>query len=291
VGAAVIANRTLARPGLKVGNTPYYLVLIIWSAFTIGLMSWVVLSSFKTNQEIFASPWALPSDPIGAAIANYANAWGRSHVGTYLVNSVIVSAGSIALILVLGTPAAYILARVPFKMRWGVNYYLIAGMGLPVQLIGIPLIVEMSDFKLINTLQGLILVYSALAMPFTILLLTSYFKTLSRELEEAAQLDGASRLQTFLRIMVPSAMPGIFTAAILNFTDVWNEFFLVLLLVRDTDVKTMPLGVYAMKASMTITGDWSSLFAGIVIVILPATFIFVLVSDRMMTGLSLAAGK
>jgi N-acetylglucosamine transport system permease protein len=279
------------RRSIRLGNLPYYVVLGTWAAFTIGLIVWVVLGSFKTNQEVFGSPWSLPSDPITSAIINYTNAWDKAHVGTYLLNSVIVCGASVTLILVLAAPAAYVLSRVAFPGRWAINYYLIAGMGLPVQLIMIPLVVQMSDLKLINTLPGLIIVYSALALPFTTLVLTGFFRTLSRELEDAAAIDGASKFTTFWRIMLPIAAPGLFTAAILNFVEVWNEFLLVLVLISDPGKRTLPLGVYGMKQSMAYMGDWSALFAGIVIVILPATIVFILVSDRMMRGLSLAAGK
>lgn len=279
------------RRSISLGNLPHYVVLGTWAAFTIGLIAWVVLGSFRTNQEVFGSPWSLPRDPITSAITNYTNAWNKAHVGTYLVNSVIVCGASVTLILVLAAPAAYVLSRVAFSGRWAINYYLIAGMGLPVQLIMIPLIVQMSDLKLINTLPGLIVVYSALSLPFTTLVLTGFFRTLSRELEDAAAIDGASKFTTFWRIMLPIAAPGLFTAAILNFVDIWNEFFLALLLIREAGKRTLPLGVYAMKQSMVYTADWSALFAGVVIVILPATIVFILVSDRIMRGLSLAAGR
>ena len=269
---------------------PYYLTLGLWATFTIALFAWLLLGSFKSNREVFGSPWALPADGLATAIDNYLRAWDKAKVGTYLINSVLVTTASVGLILAVASPAAYVLARVEFAARWAVSYFFIAGMALPVQLIIIPLIVQLGDLRLINTLPGLVLVYAALGLPFTILLLTGFFRTLPRELEDAAAIDGGP-LRTFTRVMLPVALPGIFTAAIFNFVDIWNEFFLVLLLIRDSELRTLPLGIYSMKASMTYTADWSALFAGIVIVILPSTVAFIFLSDRMMKGLSLAAGK
>jgi ABC-type glycerol-3-phosphate transport system permease component len=270
---------------------PYYAILVVLSAFTIGLLAWVVLGSLKSNIEIFGSPWSLPSDPIANGIKNYSTAWTRAHLGDYFVNSVVVTGASVAMIIAVAAPAAYVLARMTFIGRSALSYYLIAGLGVPHVLIVVPLIVLMTDLHLVNTLPGLILVYSAVNVPFAVLLLTGFFRSLPRELEDAAAIDGASRFTTFFRVMLPIARPGIGTAAVFAFVEVWNEFFLALLLIRDGELRTMPLGIYSLKTAMTMTANWAGLYAGVIILILPATIVFLLLADRMMRGLSLSAGK
>jgi ABC-type glycerol-3-phosphate transport system permease component len=254
-------------------------------------MTWLVLGSLKSNVEIFGSPWQLPSDPVGNGIANFTRSWTNLHLGTYLLNSVTVTAASVVLNLAVATPAAYALARVRFRANIAVQYYFIAGMGLPYQLIAIPLVVLLADIHLIDTLPGLILTYSAVGIPFSVLLLTGFFRSLPRDLEDAAAIDGASPFQVFLRIMLPISLAGVGTAAVFQVVEVWNEFFLALLIIRTGAQRTLPLGVYAIKEAMTTSADWAALFVSIVVVILPTTCIFIFLSDRMMRGLSLSAGR
>ena len=283
----MLADRRV--PSLR--QVPYYAILVALCAFTIGVLTWVVLGSLKSNIEIFSSPWSLPANPIANGIKNYSTAWTTAHLGGYFFNSVVVTGASVALILAVAAPAAYVLARTTFIGRTALSYYLIAGLGVPHVLIVVPLIVLMTDLKLINTLPGLILVYSAANVPFAVLLLTGFFRSLPQELEDAAAIDGASQFTTFVRVMLPIARPGIATAAVFSFVEVWNEFFLALLLIQNGALRTMPLGIYSLKTAMTMTANWAGLYAGIVILILPATVVFILLADRMMSGLTLSAGK
>lgn len=272
-------------------NVPYYAVLIVWALLTIFIFAWLVESSFKTNQEVFGSPWALPATPLESALSNYAKAWDLSHMSVYFANSVIVTLMSVILVVAVSSPAAYALSRVKFPGNSVVTYYFIAGMGLPFQLILVPLFVLLARLQLVNTLQGLIITYVGVSIPFTILLLTSFFRTLPTELEDAGAIDGASEYGIFFRIMLPLAAPGIITAAIFNFVSMWNEFLLALLIINKDALRTMPLGIYNIRYSMQYTADWAALFAAVVIVILPSFLIYLVVSDRVISGLTLGASK
>ena len=192
-------------------NLPYYAILLLWSLFTIYIFVWLVLSSFKTNLEVLSSPWALPADPIGAAITNYSKAWNVVHMGTYFTNSLMVTVASVALVVFVSAPAAYVLSRVNFTGVTPLTYYFLAGMGLPFQLILVPLYVLLSRMHLADTLPGLSLVYIGVSIPFTILLLTSFFRTLPTELEDAAAIDGCTESGIFFSVMLPLAGPGIFS--------------------------------------------------------------------------------
>jgi ABC-type glycerol-3-phosphate transport system permease component len=285
---------TVVRPSRRSfggGNEVYYVVLIAWSAVTIFIFVWLLLSSLKTNREVFGSPWALPATPLEAASANFGKAWNLSKMGSYLGNSILVTSLSVLLVVAVSAPASYALSRMKFFGSGILSYYFIAGMGLPLQLMLIPLFVLLTQFKLANSLQGLILVYVAVSIPFTVLLLTGFFRTLPTELEDAAAIDGCTEFGTFWRVMMPLASPGLMTASILNFVSIWNEFLLALLIIQKDTLRTMPLGIYGLRYSMQYTADWSALFAGVVIIIIPNLVFYLIFSDRITSGLTLGSGK
>ncbi len=272
-------------------HIPAYVILIVWASVTAFIFLWLTMTSFKTNREVFGSPWALPSTPIEAGSANYSKAWNVSKMGTFFGNSVLVTSISVLLVVAVSAPASYALTRIQFPGRNFLSFYFVAGMGLPLQLIMIPLFVMLAQFRLANTLQGLILVYVAVSVPFTILLLTGFYRTLPTELEDAAAIDGCSEYGVFFRVMLPLSSPGLMTAVILNFVTIWNEFLLALLIISRDTLKTMPLGVYGLRFSMQYTADWAALFAGIVIVVIPNLLFYIIFSDRITSGLTLGSEK
>ncbi|MCX6081330.1 MAG: carbohydrate ABC transporter permease [Chloroflexi bacterium] len=272
-------------------NIPYYVFLILFSLITILIFLWLVESSFKTNREVFGNVWAIPATPLKAALTNYTKAWNLSHMSIYFANSLIVTLFAVLLVVLIAAPAAYALSRVNFPGNAFVTYYFIAGLGLPYQLILVPLFVMLTQLHLANTLQGLILTYVGVSVPFTIMLLTSFFRTLPTELEDAGAIDGCSEFEIFWKVMMPLAGPGIFTAAIFNFVSMWNEFLLAKLIVNNDALKTLPLGVMSIRSSMQYTADWSGLFAAVVIVIIPNFIAYLLFSDRIMAGLTLGSSR
>ena len=272
-------------------NIPYYVFLILFSLITILIFLWLVESSFKTNREVFGNVWAIPATPLKAALTNYTKAWNLSHMSIYFANSLIVTLFAVLLVVLIAAPAAYALSRVNFPGNAFVTYYFIAGLGLPYQLILVPLFVMLTQLHLANTLQGLILTYVGVSVPFTIMLLTSFFRTRPTELEDAGAIDGCSEFEIFWKVMMPLAGPGIFTAAIFNFVSMWNEFLLAKLIVNNDALKTLPLGVMSIRSSMQYTADWSGLFAAVVIVIIPNFIAYLLFSDRIMAGLTLGSSR
>jgi len=275
----------------RLGNIPYYIILAIWAIITIVVFVWVIESSFKTNREVFKDPWNLPTAPWTSAIANYTKAWEVSHMQLYFINSILVVIASVFIVVAVSAPAAYVLSRIPFIGNSAVSYYFIAGMGLPFQLILVPLFVMLSKIGLADSLEGLILVYVGVSIPFTVLLLTGFFKTLPVELEDAASVDGCSDFGIFWKVMMPLGAPGLITAAIFNFISIWNEYLLAMLIINSDKLRTLPLGVMNIRYSMQYTADWTALFAAVVIVIIPNFLLYVFLSDRIMSGLTLGVGK
>lgn len=272
----------------QLAELPYYIVLGAWSVFTIFTFVWLIYSSFKNNQELFANVWKLPSS---LHWQNYKTAWVSAQMGTYFINSVWVVGASIVLTIALAAPASYVLARRTFFGNAGIVTLFIMGMAIPQQLLLVPIFVLLNKMHLINTFSGLILVYTAVSLPFTIFLLIGFYRTLPTELEESAAIDGASEFETFIKIMFPLTIPGIITAAILNFITLWSEYMLALVLINDNAKRTLSLGVYNLKNTMTFTSDWVGMFAGVVILMIPSVIIFIALSEKITSGMTVGATK
>lgn len=277
------------RSKLWLKQLPSYLFLGLWSLFTIFAIGWMVVASVKTNQTVFKEPWAMPEElPIQE---NYERAWSAAKLGTNFRNSVIIVGISVSVILAVSAPAAYILSRVAFKGRNLLTMVYIAGIGIPYPLLFIPLFSLLATLKMVNTIHGLILVYISLSIPFTVYILTGFFSTLPSELEDAGVIDGCNDFQVFRYIMLPLASPGILTAAIFNFISLWNEFQLALIFIQEPASRPLSLGLYSLKNAMTYTGDWVGLFAGVVLVMAPTIGLFIILSERMISGITMGSVK
>ncbi len=266
-----------------------YLIVGGWSASSAFLVLWVVLASLKTNRDLFRKPWSLPASP---AIGNYATVWRESHFDVYFLNSLLVVSMSVVMLLIVAVPAAYVLCRGRFRGRRAILSFFVFGMGVPAPLLFIPLVVIMTKLHLADTLTGLGIVYVALSLPFTIYVLQGFFASLPSELESAAIIDGCSDWQVFWHVMSPLAMPGVATVAILNFVGLWNEYQLALVLINSPQNRTLSLGIYSLITSMQYSGgNWPGLFAGVAIVMIPTIALYVLLSERMISGITMGGIK
>ena len=271
------------------GRALTYATMGLWSLFTVFFVAWVVLASLKKTRELFSDPWGLPANP---AWSNYVKTWVSSHFGGYFVNSLLVVSISVLLLLVVCVPAAYVLARARFRGREALANFFVLGLGVPIPLLFVPLVVIMSTLRLGDSLSGLSLVYVALSIPFTIYVLLGFFSTMPSEFEWAARLDGCSDFQTFWHVMVPLALPGIATVSVLNFVGLWNEYQLSLVLLNSPENRTLSLGIYTLISSMQYSGgDWPGLFAGVTMVMLPTIILFIGMSERMISGITMGGMK
>ncbi len=202
---------------------PLYLFLILWAVVVIYPMAWTVISSLRTDQQLMFTPWGLPTE---LHFENYLRAWKDAQIGQFFVNTLIVVIPSLFFTLLLSAMVAYVLARYEFRGKQFIRYLFMGGMMFPIILAMVPLYFIMEFLHIRNTFPGLILVYVAFSFPFTVFFLQGFFKTLPRELVEAAIIDGASHSQAFFKVMLPLAQPGLVTAAIFNFLGQWNQFIL-----------------------------------------------------------------
>lgn len=269
-------------------NITSYIVMSLWSLIIIGIFAWVIISSFKSNLEIYTMPWSLPSK---ATWDNYISAWKTMKMGDYFLNSIVIVFGAILFNLIISTTTAHALTRYTFRGRTLVTFLMITTMSIPVQMLLIPLYDQMLALRLINTRHGLIIVYAALWLPFSLFVLTGFFKTVPIELEESAIIDGCGEFRIFYQIMIPMVQPGIICVAVFNFVAMWNEYLMALVFANKPKLRTIALGMYALKDSMMYTSNWGGLFAAIVIMMIPSIVIFVTLQKYVIQGLTIGAIK
>jgi N-acetylglucosamine transport system permease protein len=278
------------RPGfgdLAFGAISQFL-LAFWALLVIFPFVWMIVTSLKTDPEILSSPWTFPA---ALQWENFVRAWTEARIGRFFVNTAIVLAGSLTGTLLVSAMAAYVLARFEFPGRQMIFYGFLAGLMFPVFLALVPLYFLVNDLHMLATFQGLILVYIAYSLPFTIFFLTAFFKTLPGELGEAAILDGASHYQIFFQVMLPLAKPGLVAMGIFNFLGQWNQFLLPLVLMPDEEKYLMSQGLYFLAVQQGYQNDYGALFAAMVITMIPTLIIYVLFQRRLESGLTAGALK
>jgi N-acetylglucosamine transport system permease protein len=264
------------------------LLLVFWAVLVIFPFVWMIVTSLKTDPEILSSPWTLP-----AALQwdNFARAWTEARIGRFFANTLIVLIPSLAGTLLVSAMASYVLARFEFPGRQVLFYGFIAGLMFPVFLALVPLYFLVNDLNMLATYQGLMLVYIAYSLPFTIFFLTAFFKSLPSELGEAAILDGANQYQIFFQVMLPLARPGLIAMGIFNFIGQWNQFLLPLVLMPDENKYLLSQGLYFLAVQQGYQNDYGALFAAMVITMVPTLIIYVLFQRRLESGLTAGALK
>jgi N-acetylglucosamine transport system permease protein len=274
----VTGNRSVRTGGDKAVEATSHVLLSIWSIIVIVPFLWVVLSSFKTTKEILASPFSLTAH---WQIDNYAHAWTDAGIRQFFLNTVIVVGVALVLVMSLGAMCAYVLARFKFPGARFIYYLMLAGLTFPIFLAIVPLFFILKNSGLINTLPGLIMVYVAFALPFTVFFLYAFFKTLPDDVYEAALIDGAGEWRAFFRVMLPMARPGMAAVAIFNFLGLWNQFLLPVALNTDPSryVLTQGLAEFASQAGYAV--DFGALFAAVVITVVPVLIVYVIFQRRL----------
>ena len=274
----VTGNRGVRTGGDRAVETTSHVLLATWSVIVIVPFLWVVLSSFKTTKEILASPFSLPAH---WGFENYAHAWTDAGIRQFFLNTVIVVGVALVLVMLLGAMCAYVLARFTFPGARFIYYLMLVGLTVPIFLAIVPLFFVLKNIGLINTLPGLIMVYVAFALPFTVFFLYAFFKTLPDDVYEAALIDGAGEWRAFFRIMLPMARPGIAAVAIFNFLGLWNQFLLPVALNTDQSRYVLTQGMASFASQAGYAVDFGALFAAVVITVVPVLIVYVIFQRRL----------
>jgi raffinose/stachyose/melibiose transport system permease protein len=263
-----------------------YLLLWAYAAVALAPLIVMVLDSLRPNTEVLSHPLALPTS---VDFSSYTTAWTEASFATYMRNSVLVTVAAVALDVCVALPASYVLGRYQFRGSGTLIAYFLAGLMLPIRLGILPIFYLLGSLGLVDSRLGLVLVYAASGVPFSVFIMSAFFRGLPRELEEAARIDGAGEARIFARVMVPLVKPAIATVVVFRFVPLWNDFFFPLVLLRTTDRYTLPVGLTQFFGEFQT--NWSALFAGLVIATVPLVVLFLVATKQIVEGLTAGMGK
>ena len=264
----------------------YFLVAFIL-VFNLFPFVWAVLSSFRPTNELFSTQLL----PKSLTLSHYQSVFHDPRFMMSLSNSIIVAGGTVLVSLGLGSLCAYALGRLPFRFKGPVLYLVLTMTMFPQISILSGLFVMLKTLNLFNTRQGLIMTYLIFTMPFTIWVMTQYFRSLPKELEEAAYVDGASPLIVFWRILLPLTMPGLVSTGLLAFIAAWNEFLFALTFTVTDTMKTVPVAISQFSGSSAFEQPWGSIMAASMVVTVPLVVMVLIFQYRIIAGLTAGAVK
>ncbi len=263
-----------------------YIVLIIIMITCLYPIIWLVLNSFKTQEDMFSNTWGLPTT---WTLENYKHAIIDGNIGRYFMNSVIVSVISVIGTIILSVMASYGVTRLKWKlskMTW--NIFLL-GMMIPAYSSIIPIYSIFNKIHILNTYLAVIIPHITFALPTSIFILTGFFVTLPRELEEAAIIDGSSLIQAFRKVIMPIVVPGIVTITVISFINIWNDLLFSQIFLTDRKKMPLPIGLTEFKGIYAT--DYVGMIAAIVVTVIPVIIVYVILHEKIIDGMISGALK
>ncbi len=253
------------------------------SLFPVYFMT---VSAFKTKSQYLANKWGLPP---ALNLDNFNVALAGEKFFMRFANSAILTVGSVAISLIIACLAAYAFARAEFRGKRILFNLILTLMVVPPVVMVVPLFVSMVRWKLVNTYQGTILIYTGLLLPFSIYLMTNFFQTIPREIVEAARMDGCSNIGVFWRIMMPLSAPAVITLIVVNALWVWNELLIALVFMQKDELKTLMVGIAALRSRNYV--DIPATMAGLLIATIPIVVVYIFGQRYFIRGLTSGAVK
>jgi len=257
-----------------------YVVLIFYPLFNM------VVSSLKTTREIFANPFGLPETLL---FENYRTVWVVRGFGVYFKNSVIVTFIAMAFVILFGSMASYGVSRYKYKLRTWVYMLFLSGIMLPLKIAIIPLFLLVRNLGLMDSHLSIIMVFIAMGLPSTVFILSGFMKTIPLDLEYAARIDGCNDWAIYRRIVMPITKSAIALVTIYNAVPIWNDFFFPLVFIQSNRLKTLPVGLSTFFGQFST--NWSLLFTGLSIAIIPMLVLYVFMSKYFIRGMTAGAIK
>jgi trehalose/maltose transport system permease protein len=265
----------------------FYVLVIAIIVFNLFPFFWALLSSFRPSNELFSTKLI----PNALTLDHYGEVFKDPRFVQSLINSVIVAGSTVLIALGLGSVCAYALGRLPFRFKGPVLYLILTMTMFPQIAILSGLFVMLRTLDLFNTRQGLVLTYLIFTMPFTIWVMTQYFRSLPKELEEAAYVDGASPLKVFWEILLPLTMPGLVSTGLLAFIAAWNEFLFALTFTITDQNKTVPVVISQFTGASSFEQPWGAIMAASMVVTIPLVILVMVFQYRIVEGLTAGAVK
>lgn len=270
--------------GTRIGS---YVALAVVSLFSMFPLYWMVASSVRPRNILLTTPPPYFTTDFDAAA--YVNIWTNTPFGQMFLNSLFISIVTTVVTVVFSAMAGHSLARLKFRGKTVISRGVLITYLFPQILLVVPLFVAMVNLGLVDTYFGLILTYMTFSFPFGMWMLTAYFQTIPVDLEEAALLDGASRLTIFLKIVLPLSRPGLAAVGIFTFIHAWNEFLYALVLLNSDEKLTLSIGLYRMLDSETV--DWGEILAATSMIVAPVLVVFMFFERHLVGGLTAGATK
>src|SRR3984957_7635240 len=265
----------------------FYLLVVAIIVFNLFPFVWALLSSFRPSSELFSTKLL----PTALTLDHYAAVFKDARFVAALINSVVVAGSTVLIALALGSLCAYALGRLPFRFKGAVLYLILTMTMFPTISVLSGLFVMLKTLDLFNSRQGLILTYLIFTMPFTIWVMTQYFRSLPKELEEAAYVDGATPLTVFWQILLPLTMPGLISTGLLAFIAAWNEFLFALTFTVTDTMKTVPVVISQFSGTSAFEQPWGSIMAASMVVTIPLIILVMIFQYRIVAGLTAGAVK
>ena len=263
-----------------------WVIIISFVFYAVFPFLWLVLASLKTNAELLNNPFTLPEV---FQFKNYSNAIQEAGLGRLIINSLVISTSATFLNILFSSMCAFAIARHTF---WGNNVLFLmitAGILVPLNALIIPYFAIINFLNLYDTRIGLIIVYCAVGLPVSTFILTEFFKSIPKEIEEASYLDGCNFAARYFKIMLPLALPGLATEGTFQFILCWNEFIYAMLLTSSTDIRTIQFGISYFTNQFF--SDYVGMFAAVVISIIPSITVFILFQEKVINGLTAGSVK
>jgi raffinose/stachyose/melibiose transport system permease protein len=284
-----MSKKTTLRATTPLGilaNTGKWIYLIFFLIVTVMPLFWLIISSFKTNFEFETQAFALPEI---WQWSNYAKAFQMAGLLRLFINSTIVAVSTTVVNALVASMAAFVIAREKFRFREVLLNIILAGILVPIIALMVPYFQIVNFLKLYDTLLALILTYSAISIPISVFLIHGFMKTIPKELEEAALIDGCSFWQRYSRVILPLTKSGLVTAGTFVFIYCWNEFIYALLLTASKSTMTLQLGISFFRSQFVV--DYTGMLAAIVITMTPTILLYILLHDKIISGLTAGAVK
>jgi len=274
----ILTAKSIAVAGSK------YLVAGAWALLALFPFLWIFLNSFKSNEEIYASPFRLPES---FSFKNFQEAWLTAKIGTYFFNSILVAFGSVLVLALIAAMVSYYVSRIsPNKLLYT---FFTLGIMIPYHAMLIPTFIMLRNVDLLNSRFGLALVYCAVNLALSVFILVGFMKGIPIDIEEAAVIDGATVYRTFFEIILPIAKPGIATILTLSFLNAWNEFLFAQVLISNPVFKTLTQGILSLRGQYAT--DYGLMSAGLVITIIPVVIIYIFFQEQVVKGMTAGAVK
>lgn len=271
----------------RLGETGCYAYLTVLAVFSAFPLLWLFMCSIKSSSDLLMNPTSL--FPTKATLENYYNVMVNLKLGVNIKNSLIVSLATTLIATVVSSMAAYGIIRFFPKLGNAMSKMLIMTYMFPAIVLVIPYAVVMGKISLTNTRMGLIIVYLSFNVPYAVWLLTGFFKTVPLEIEEAARIDGAGRIQTFRKVVLPLVAPGLVATAIYMFINSWNEFLYALILTSSSDITTLSIKLHTMQGADVL--NWGDMMAACMVVVLPSVVFFCFIQKYIAGGMTEGAVK